>query len=868
MDIIFALLVHLSLLLCVGMLAAIVRKTRHSQVRTAFLCTLGCATIWCIGTLLEMDFRTMTGETNIIYIYICYIGICLSPVATLYLGKVIHKSDWKLRPRHAMLLIVPLASIVIVFTNQLHNWFFVNFSLYSAEAVYGAYFYLHSIYSYTCILIGIIYMLIATSHNSGLFSKQSLLVVLGILVTLIPNVMYSLGLAHLPFSVSMAAFTVTMLCFFTAFFKYRFISSLPITIREVVDLISDGYLVVDEHLHVLAYNRAVIRLIPALESIALGKDLRTLVEECFENIDFDWFLELNARAAAQKGTVSKDAQIDKTTYVSVEITPVIQRNVQIGSIILLKDITQSKLLIEAMEAGSRAKSEFLANMSHEMRTPLNAIIGMVAIGKSTGDINRKNYCLAQINDASTHLLGVISDVLDMSKIEAGKLDLLFEEYKFEKTIQRVANIINFRAVSKQQKFMVRIDSDIPETLIGDDQRLAQVIANLLGNAVKFTPEGGTVTLNTKLLDETDGVCTIEINVIDNGIGISPEQQAKLFRPFAQARADTTRKYGGTGLGLSISASIVEMMEGKIRVESELDKGAAFSFTFKARRGKAKEQLPTKSAGWGGIRAMVVDGDPDILAYFKEILQRLGVSCDTAKRGEEAIQIVSHNGAYDIYFVDWYMQDIDGIELTRELKARASSLGDSWVVVFSAMDWSLIEDEAKKAGADDFLSKPLFPSAISDKISNFAGMGLTAAEEITQDIAGIFAGRCILLAEDTEINREIVLALLEPTFLQIDCAENGVEAVRMFSEAPGKYELIFMDFQMPEMDGYEATRAIRALDIPEAKAVPIIAMTANVFSEDIEKCLAAGMNDHLGKPLNFNEVLNKLRTYLRLDVTAH
>jgi signal transduction histidine kinase/PAS domain-containing protein/AmiR/NasT family two-component response regulator len=400
---------------------------------------------------------------------------------------------------------------------------------------------------------------------------------------------------------------------------------------------------------------------------------------------------------------------------------------------------------------SKAKGEFLSNMSHEMRTPLNAIIGMTAIGKKSEDLNQKDYALDKIDNASKHLLGVINDVLDMSKIEANMLELSPVEFNFEKMLQKTVAVVNFRLDEKKQKFKSHIDPAIPPTLIGDDQRLAQVITNLLGNAIKFTGEGGDITLDARFLEEKDGVCTIQIAVSDTGIGISAEQQEKLFLSFQQAEAGTTRKFGGSGLGLAISKSIVEMMGGTIWIESEPEKGSTFTFTILAKRGAAKKQC--------------LPADP------------------------------------------------------------------------------------------------------------------STEEESPPDINGLFAGRRILLVEDVEINREIVHSLLEPTQLQIDCAENGIEAVRMFTESPQKYELIFMDVQMPEMDGYEATRHIRAfesemqkssLEFPKEtpklqserpKSVPIIAMSANVFREDIEKCLSAGMNSHLGKPLDFNEVLEKLRAYL-------
>jgi PAS domain S-box-containing protein len=415
--------------------------------------------------------------------------------------------------------------------------------------------------------------------------------------------------------------------------------------------------------------------------------------------------------------------------------PMMQDGQIVGLLAVSHNITERKAMKEKALSASRAKSTFLANMSHEIRTPMNAIIGMTAIGKSAADAGRKDYCFTKIEGASAHLLGVINDVLDMSKIEANKFELSPEEFNFEKMIQSVVNVVNFRLDEKQQKFTVYVDNAIPKILIADDQRLAQIITNLLGNAVKFTPEHGSIRLDARFFGEQDNLCTIEIAVSDTGIGISPEQQEHLFNSFQQAESSTARRFGGTGLGLAISKSIVEMMGGAIRVQSEPGKGSIFTFTIQAK---------------------------------------------------------------------------------------------------------------KVARSNDVTDNPL-------------GTEHTAEEE-KSGLVGLFAGRCILLAEDVEINREIVLALLEITQVEIDCAENGLEAVRKFNEKPDKYDMIFMDVQMPEMDGYEATRRIRAMDMPKAKNIPIIAMTANVFREDIEKCLAVGMNSHVGKPLNFDEVLKKLNGY--------
>ncbi|MDR3248863.1 MAG: response regulator, partial [Treponema sp.] len=400
--------------------------------------------------------------------------------------------------------------------------------------------------------------------------------------------------------------------------------------------------------------------------------------------------------------------------------------------------TERNAALEEAERASQAKTDFLANMSHEMRTPMNAIIGMTAIGKAAGDLEKKEYCLEKIAEASTHLLGVINDVLDMSKIEANKFELDLTDFSFEKMVRKTATVINFKVEEKQQTFIVNMSKDIPGNLYGDEQRLSQVIANLLSNAVKFTPEGGTITLDA-VLEETiplsnknspeEGGCAVRVSVTDTGIGISPEQQARLFSSFTQADSSTSRKYGGTGLGLAISRRIVEMMGGHIWVESVPGQGSTFFFVVPLKRGT---------------------------------LEDLGGAVAAPETGEE-------------------------------------------------------EDN--------------------------------------------FAGFRVLLAEDVEINREIVLSLLEPTGISIECAENGAMATRIFNASPGAFDLIFMDIQMPEMDGYEATRVIRASGAANAGTIPIIAMTANVFKEDVERCLESGMNGHVGKPLDFEEVLGVLRTYL-------
>ena len=531
-----------------------------------------------------------------------------------------------------------------------------------------------------------------------------------------------------------------------------------------------------------------------------------------------------------------------------------------------------QMALENAKAASHAKSSFLSNMSHEIRTPMNAIIGMTMIGKTSTSLSKKDYALDKIEDASNHLLGIINDILEMSKIEAGKFELSIMVFNLEKLLQKVFNIISFRIEEKRQKFTVYIDRGIPHMLVGDDLRLAQVITNLLSNATKFTPDEESVHLGVHLESVENGLYTIRFVVKDTGIGISQEQQMRLFKSFEQAERGITRRYGGTGLGLAISKYIVELMGGRIWIESELGKGTTVSFTVPTKRGGENIQY-LSNIDRSVVRVLLVDDNPNMQLNFEDIASQLKLKCDSASSKDEALRLIGEKGSYDMYFIDWKMSGRNGIELAREVKTLNAD--KPVVLMVSIAEWNAIEREAKTAGVDDFISKPLMSSTVAECVTKHIGMLDPLAEDAEDanddamfGLDETFPGRCVLLAEDVEINREIVQTILEPTEIEIDCAVNGTEVLRMFRDNPDRYDIIFMDLQMPEMNGLEATKHIRELEFSKAKEVPIIAMTANVFKEDIEICLASGMNAHIGKPLILGEVMEILRQYLKDPSESH
>lgn len=554
-------------------------------------------------------------------------------------------------------------------------------------------------------------------------------------------------------------------------------------------------------------------------------------------------------------------------FTEEEIFLVESIGVLIVSRIIEHELTET--LIGAREeafAGKLAKGEFLSRMSHEMRTPLNAIIGMAKIGARTADADKMRYCLSIVRGASEHLLALISDVLDMSKIEAGKLELEKAPFDLEKTLSNVCDIVLEKVEQKNQTLRIFIDSDLHLHYVGDSLRLAQVLTNLLGNAVKFTPDKGEITLRVKEISQREDVGVLRFAVSDTGIGVTEEQASRLFQAFEQAAAEISRTFGGTGLGLAISKNIVEKMNGRISVVSEPGKGATFSFDVELERCCGEALAPERrESALANVRILVVENDAIQSSYFVSLVQGFGMTADAVDSLVGAkVHIAESAGApYSVVCFSLNMPDASPEETMRQLADEAA--GIPIVAMASFMEWNKIETAAAAIGVARFIPKPLFPSPVLDVILSVLGEtasvagddeGYANAENDARDFSDI----TILLAEDIAINREIFCTLLEDTNISIDIAEDGRQAVELFATAPDKYAMIVMDIQMPVMDGYEASVRIRRLDAPRAKTIPIIAMTANAFKEDVERGRECGMNSHLTKPIDEQALLETVTRY--------
>ena len=530
-------------------------------------------------------------------------------------------------------------------------------------------------------------------------------------------------------------------------------------------------------------------------------------------------------------------------------------------------LEKSQALSDALktaEEASKAKTVFLSNMSHEIRTPMNAIIGLdsLALNEENLSDTTRDY-LEKIGESAQHLLSLINDILDMSRIESGRMALRNEEFAFSKLMEQVNTIISGQCKDKGLKYRCNIKGHIDDYYIGDSTKLKQVLINILGNAVKFTPEGGSVDFHVEKMGGFDNKSTLKFIMADTGIGMSKEYIPKIFETFSQEDEMATNKYGSSGLGMAITKNIVEMMNGNIEVESEKGVGTTFIVTvtlLDSERDNVNTDDNEIEIKPEEMTVLVVDDDPIACDHAKLVLGKIGVSAEVAHSGKDALEMVSlRHGRmepYNLIVVDWQMPEMDGVETTRQIR---SEIGDeSAIIILTAYNWDDILEEATSAGVDSFISKPLFTGNLLDEFKNALKNKAAVSEKKKAELDG----RRILVAEDVEINAQILMNILEMRGIKSEHAINGKVAVDMFSDNPeGYYDAILMDMRMPELDGLQATEHIRNMGRPDAKTIPIIALTANAFDEDVQRSLQAGLNAHLSKPIEPEVLFETLENLL-------
>jgi len=711
----------------------------HTRYLISFV-GMGLSTcLWILFSAINL----VTGDDYFVFVYSLHsIVVCFFPYVFFWYAMHFCKSRIVNSPIAAVLVImIPLVDSILLATNPFHSLMFTGYENYP-NLVMGPFFRYHAIIAYGALIFAFVRIFIYVFRSV----RATPFMIAAAVSTVVPylmNLIFALGVVRTKFDLTAICFSVTFTLFFLASHRSGMFTFKSISLSNVFTSLPDMILITNERGQIIESNESFKRIFPEF-TINAGvtpmaeffKWLSVYVKECHpENMLRDFGDAPFANDGSEFSILGDDGTV-RTYTLHREV--VMRGKIISAHIVTMADCTAYRSMIseihdqnedlielkEIAEEASKTKGIFLANMSHELRTPINAITGMATIAKGTDDLDKIHNCLDKVDVASRQLLGIINDILDMSKIEANKMELSPEPFDLHVVLQNVRHIVDVRVSEKNQNFEVSIADDVPRAVMGDDLRVTQILLNLLSNAVKFTHNDGNISLTLKLLSEVDGVYHIEASITDDGIGITDDQKSRLFGSFEQADKGTAKQYGGTGLGLAITKSLTELMGGGIALESEPGKGSCFTVNFRLQTGS--ETMLTKSA---------------------------------------------EKKSYD------------------------------------------------------------------------------------------FTGRNALLAEDVEINCEILLALLEPSFIQIDCAKNGKEAIERFNAAPDKYDIIFMDIQMPVMDGYTATNLIRTAPTETSAAIPILAMTANAFSEDIAKCRAIGMNDHIAKPIDIDLLLQKMNTLM-------
>lgn len=528
-----------------------------------------------------------------------------------------------------------------------------------------------------------------------------------------------------------------------------------------------------------------------------------------------------------------------------------------AQIALTESTVQLQRAMAEAKAANQAKSEFLANMSHEIRTPMTAILGLAHLLDHTDLTFKQRDYLKKIKVSAHSLLGILNDILDFSKVEAGKLELAPVPFRLDDLMSTLGTVVSVNAQGKDIEVLFHIGEAVPRDLIGDDLRLQQVLLNLVGNAVKFT-HNGEVVVRADAVTQTDKDVELEFKITDTGIGMTEEQQVRLFQAFSQGDATTTRRYGGTGLGLAISSRLVNLMGGTIRVESMPDKGSTFTFTVRMELGRPREPRHLGSK-LRHLRVLIVDDNPTARDILLETCRQLGWEPTAVATGAAALSAqqaaITAGDPFGLVLVDWKMPEMDGLETSRRLREMIADTHSCIIVVVTAFSRETVWSQAPQAGAQGVLSKPVTPSQLFDAVSDSYGSGLQTMPPPTPPKLPRLAGRHILIVEDNAINQEVAQGILQSEGAIVTLAGNGHEAVEAVLAATTDFDLVLMDMQMPVMDGLEATRYLRSHE--RLAALPIIAMTANAMQADREKCLTAGMNDHVAKPLDVEHLVETI-----------
>ncbi|MBQ6465823.1 MAG: response regulator [Oscillospiraceae bacterium] len=531
-----------------------------------------------------------------------------------------------------------------------------------------------------------------------------------------------------------------------------------------------------------------------------------------------------------------------------------------------ENLRQQRALADALAAAEQAnmaKTAFLSNMSHEIRTPMNAIIGLnsLALRNESLPDDTREY-LEKIGASARHLLGLINDILDMSRIESGRIVLRKEEFSFRSMLEQINTMVMSQCSEKGLKYECRVLGGVSDYYIGDDMKLKQVLINILSNAIKFTDAPGSISLSVERTGTFGEQSTLKFVISDTGIGIDQSFISKIFEPFTQENSSRSSKYGSTGLGMAITRSIVELMNGEISVRSEKGKGSEFTVVISLRDCRHQGSA-TRYINPNDMLVLIVDDEEIAAEHARLVLDEVGIKADTCLTGDEALHMLEVQHAkhypYNLVLLDWKMPEMDGLDIAREIRKRYDS--ETTVIILTSFNWDEIMDEALHIGVDSFLAKPLFASNVIDEFERIARKNnLSLFKEHKR---AELNGRHILLAEDIFINAEIMKQLIVMKDAEIDHAENGKIAVDMFGKSPpGFYDAILMDIRMPEMDGLEAAQTIRAMDRPDAKTIPIIALTANAFDEDVQRSLQVGMNAHLSKPVEPDALFETLETMIK------